>query len=47
MPYWILAQCDPYMSASTKAQNAFKAVFSEAKQPEVINFTKNEILAVS
>ena len=46
MPFWILAQCDPYVSSSSKAQAAFKAVFSDAKQPEVINFTKNEILNV-
>ena len=46
MPYWILAQCDPYLSASSKAQAAFKSVFSEVKQPEVINFTKHEILNV-
>ena len=46
IPYWVYAQCDPYSSASSKAQAAFKSVFSEAKQPEVINFAKNEILNV-
>lgn len=43
MPYWILAQSDVYESASTKAQLSFKNVFSPQKQPEVINYAKQEI----
>lgn len=46
MPYWVLAQCDPYHSARSKAQNSFKTAFSEQKQPEVLNFSKTEIINV-
>ena len=46
MPYWILAQSDTHASASRIAENSFKATFSEAKQPEVVYFAKDEILNV-
>jgi hypothetical protein len=42
----MLAQCDTYANASSKAQNSFKNIFSDTKQPEVINFAKHEIINV-
>lgn len=46
MPYWILAQADSYATAARIAENSFKSTFNETKQPEVVNFTKDEILNV-
>jgi len=45
MPYWILAQADVFIPAGKIAANAYKATFSENKQPEVIYFARDEILA--
>lgn len=46
MPYWILAQSDSHSNASKIAKSSFTSTFNEAKQLEVINFTKDEILNV-
>lgn len=46
IPYWILAQSDTFIPAGRIAVNSFKATFSEAKQPGVIYFAKEEILNV-
>ena len=46
MPYWILAMSDTYNAARQVAETAFRTTFNEAKQPDVINFAKEEILSV-
>ena len=46
MPYWLLAQSDTHLTAARIAENAFKATFNEAKQPEVVQFAREEILTV-
>lgn len=47
MGHWILSQCDPYMLSASAACQAFQAAFSPPKQPEALNFCKDEILNVS
>lgn len=44
MPYWLMAQCDSYFAAAKIAENSFKSMFNENKQPEVIYFCRDEIL---
>lgn len=44
MPYWLMAQCDSHSAAAKIADNSFKTMFNEAKQPEVIYFCRDEIL---
>lgn len=46
MGHWILSQCDPYMPSASAACQAFQAAFSPPKQPEALNFCKDEILNV-
>ncbi|XP_029704196.1 E3 ubiquitin-protein ligase listerin isoform X2 [Takifugu rubripes] len=46
MGHWILSQCDPYMPSASAACKAFQAAFSPPKQPEALNFCKDEILNV-
>lgn len=47
MGHWILSQCDPYTPSASAACQAFQAAFSPSKQPEALNFCKDEILNVS
>lgn len=47
MGHWILSQCDPYSPSASAACQAFQAAFSTSKQPEALNFCKDEILHVS
>lgn len=46
MGHWILSQCDPYLPSASAACQAFQAAFSPPKQPEALNFCKDEILNV-
>jgi hypothetical protein len=46
MPYWILAQSDTHLNASRIAENLFKSIFNEQKQPEAVYMSKDEILNV-
>lgn len=46
MPYWLLAQSDNHSIAARTAESSFKTTFNELKQPEVVYFTKDEILNV-
>uniref|UniRef100_H3CX74 E3 ubiquitin-protein ligase listerin n=1 Tax=Tetraodon nigroviridis TaxID=99883 RepID=H3CX74_TETNG len=46
MGHWILSQCDPYTPSASAACQAFQAAFSASKQPEALNFCKDEILNV-
>lgn len=47
MGHWILSQCDPYTPSASAARQAFQAAFSPSKEPEAVNFCKDEILNVS
>lgn len=47
MGHWILSQCDPYTPSASAACQAFQAAFSPSKQPEALNFCKDDILNVS
>jgi hypothetical protein len=46
MPYWLLAQADSFIPAGRVAENSFKTMFNETKQPEVVLFAKDDILNV-
>ena len=44
VPYCLLSQSDTYAPAARVAENCFKIMFNEAKQPEVVNFAREEII---
>ena len=46
MPYWLLAQSDTFAVSSKIAENSFKTLFNEKKQPEVVYFAREEIISV-
>jgi hypothetical protein len=46
MPYWLLAQADTHRAAAKVAEETFKAMFNQTKQPEAICFARDEILNV-
>lgn len=46
LPIWLMAQCDSYAPAASKAKFLFTQLFvGETKQAEVVYFARNEIMA--
>lgn len=45
LPIWLMAQCDSYAPAASKAKFLYTKLFSgESKQADVVYFARNEIL---
>ena len=46
LPIWLMAQCDSYAPAASKAKFLYTKLFSgENKQAEVVYFARNEIMS--
>lgn len=46
LPIWLMAQCDSYPPAASKAKFLYTRLFvGEAKQAEVVSFARNEIMS--
>jgi E3 ubiquitin-protein ligase listerin len=47
MPFWLMAQTDPVSTNARKtAEESFKTLFNESRQPEVVYFARDEIVNV-
>ena len=46
LPIWLMAQCDSYAPAASKAKFLYTKLFTgESRQAEVVYFARNEIMS--